>query len=602
MKNGFTPNSGGGIFVNSAVTINNSLITDNYAAVGGGGIYGVGNITLNNSTVENNSAERGAGIDLYSLNSLTLNNSTIGGNQATNLGGGIYMNGISGSGTANITIQNSTITNNSALTGGGIYSGGSSPRRNLTITNSILYGNTATTGGDCAGAGLSPISSSNHNIFGDLSNCGIIAGVGDQVGVNPQLENSPSGDLHYFSLKPISPAINTGGPVCLSTDQRGVVRPQGMACDIGSFEFDAGDFPIINIMGNSLPIVNGDVTPSITDSTDFGNGIISGVVVEHTFTIENWGFAPLNLAATPKVVIGGTNASDFSVTTEPADSIAVGGNTTFVVSFDPLAAGVRTASVSISSNDSFSTPYTFNIQGVGVSIPPTVSSILRNDVNPTKASSVVFTVNFSESVTGVDVNDFTLSTTGVTGSSIATVTGTGSVYDVSVNTGSGSGTIRLNIPATAVIVNGAGTQLSGLPYQSGQSYTIDKTAPTVLTNTYYGPSPTYYSNIQLFVNFSEVVKNVDLNDFSLTTTGVQGATITSISGSSSSYTVYINTGTGDGTIRVDVPATATITDGVGNPIGNLPFTNGKVIQIVRADQSTDAAFLDGSFGNNGGDR
>src|SRR6185295_11977386 len=35
-----------------------------------------------------------------------------------------------------------------------------------------------------------------------------------------------------------SPAVNRGAPspFCLSTDQRGVSRPQGFACDIGAYE------------------------------------------------------------------------------------------------------------------------------------------------------------------------------------------------------------------------------------------------------------------------------------------------------------------------------------------------------------------------------
>src|SRR5204862_228905 len=64
---------------------------------------------------------------------------------------------------------------------------------------------------------------------------------------------------------------------------------------------------------------------------------------------------------------------------------------------------------------------------------PTVSSIVRAGVSPTNASSVVFTVTFSENVTGVDSGDFTLTVTGVTGTSITSVSGSGATYTVTVN-------------------------------------------------------------------------------------------------------------------------------------------------------------------------
>ncbi|HLO13220.1 MAG TPA: right-handed parallel beta-helix repeat-containing protein, partial [Anaerolineales bacterium] len=82
---------------------------------------------------------------------------------------------------------------------------------------------------------------------------------------------------------------------------------------------------------------------------------------------------------------------------------------------------------------------------------PKVSSIVRADASPTNATSVNFTVTFSEPVTGVDVaapfSDFGLVvSSGITGASI---TGVGPVsettYTVGVNTGSGNGTIRLDL-------------------------------------------------------------------------------------------------------------------------------------------------------------
>jgi hypothetical protein len=43
----------------------------------------------------------------------------------------------------------------------------------------------------------------------------------------------------------------------------------------------------------------------------------------------------------------------------------------------------------------------------------------------------------------------------------------------------------------------------------------------------------------------------------------------------------VDTGTGSGTLQLTVPATATITDDVGNGLGNLPFTGGETYVIER---------------------
>jgi hypothetical protein len=104
---------------------------------------------------------------------------------------------------------------------------------------------------------------------------------------------------------------------------------------------------------------------------------------------------------------------------------------------------------------------------------PTVISILRTDPNPTSAASVRYTVTFSEGVAGVDAADFVLTKTGsIAGASIVSVTGSGTTYTVTVNTGSGDGSLRLDVPNTATINDLAGNPLAGLPYTSGQVYDV----------------------------------------------------------------------------------------------------------------------------------
>lgn len=111
---------------------------------------------------------------------------------------------------------------------------------------------------------------------------------------------------------------------------------------------------------------------------------------------------------------------------------------------------------------------------------PQVTSITRQNTNPTNSTSVKFLVTFPVNVTGVDTTDFSLTTSGVTGASITGVTGSASSYVVTVGTGSGSGTIRLDLVDNDSILNSYLNPLGGDnavnpgngDFTSGEVYTI----------------------------------------------------------------------------------------------------------------------------------
>jgi len=127
--------------------------------------------------------------------------------------------------------------------------------------------------------------------------------------------------------------------------------------------------PEINVIGNSISIVNGDTVPSAIDDTDFGNvDIIIGAT--NIFTIQNTGTTPLNLTGIlPYINISGINAADFTLTANPTSPIIAGGNTTFNITFNPGALGLRTATITIANN--------FNIQGTGHVPQPCGSTIIH---------------------------------------------------------------------------------------------------------------------------------------------------------------------------------------------------------------------------------
>jgi hypothetical protein len=225
-----------------------------------------------------------------------------------------------------------------------------------------------------------------------------------------------------------------------------------------------------------------------------------------------------------------------------------------------------------------------NISGPGAA--PTVSSVVRANASPTDAAHVDYTVTFSEKVSGVNLSDFTLTTTGVSGAEINGVSGSGSTYTVTVNTGSGDGTIRLDVLDDNSILDAVGSPLNG-GFTSGQVYTIEKNVPSVISITRANSNPTDALSVDYTILFSEPVTGVDGSDFTLTTTGVSGTGINGVSGSDSTYTVTVNTGTGDGTILLDVLDDNTIVNTFGNSLLS-GFTGGEVYTVIKSSPFADA--------------
>ena len=115
----------------------------------------------------------------------------------------------------------------------------------------------------------------------------------------------------------------------------------------------------IDVQGNEVSIVDGDTTPSTTDQTDFG---ITNTTTPIALTYNVYSFGSNSLTLTSTISITGTNASMFTATTLPT-SLAVGGVTSFVITFTPTASlGVKTATVTITSNDPDEGTYNFDIK------------------------------------------------------------------------------------------------------------------------------------------------------------------------------------------------------------------------------------------------
>ena len=197
---------------------------------------------------------------------------------------------------------------------------------------------------------------------------------------------------------------------------------------------------------------------------------------------------------------------------------------------------------------------------------PTVTSINRVNPNPTSAATVDYTVVFSAAVTGVDTTDFALTTTGVSGASISGITGSGANYTVTVNTGTGSGTLRLDLVDNDSIVAG-GFPLGGIGAGNGnfngQVYDVDRVGPTVTAEQAVGQvDPTGTSPINFTVTFNEAVANFVTGDVTLS--GTAGATTATVTGGPTVYNVAVSGMTTNGTVIAAVNA-GVASDALGNP-------------------------------------
>lgn len=146
--------------------------------------------------------------------------------------------------------------------------------------------------------------------------------------------------------------------------------------DEGTFTFaiqGLGEEPLtepeIGLLGNGEAISSEDGSPSTVDGTDFGNAVIGGAAVQHTFTIQNTGENTLELTGVHPVEITGAQAGDFTVTSQAAASISGGQSSTFTIEFAPAGSGLRKATVEIANNDSDEGLFTFTVQGTGEEPP-----------------------------------------------------------------------------------------------------------------------------------------------------------------------------------------------------------------------------------------
>jgi predicted outer membrane repeat protein len=528
---GNTADFGGGIYNYTASPTLTNISFRNNTAIRGAGMYGAinSNYELANATFENNIASHRGGGMTIAESSPTLKNVTFSGNSAA-YGGGLHNDYRANSTLINVTFAGNTAGPNS---GGAIYSEDSS----LTIINTILYNNT---GGEIYAFKSTPVIT--YSIVK-----GGYGGTGN-LDADPLLGSLQENGGFAATMAPAvgSPAIDAGlDDICPDLDPHGLNRPQGEHCDIGAYEVDTAPPDVII---ESHPF---DLTAStsadfpFTANDDGGSGIASvecqldggsygSCTSPKTYTLLEEGNHIFQVKVTDKVGnftiaafswVVDSMAPDTTLDAHPSDpdtnftpSFSFGGNDSsgsgvasymcrvdggtlnactspFTVS--SLSPGSHKFSVYAIDHASNADPSPASFTWTITQIPTLVSSILRAGTSPSSTSSVAFTVKFSADVNGVDANDFSLATTGVSKAYVKSVSGSGDTYTVHVTTGLRSGSIRLDIPSSSDILDGMGSALTNLPYRGGESYSIVKTqsfGDVSTSNPYYDDIEILYAN------------------------------------------------------------------------------------------------------------
>ncbi len=294
---------GGGIFNgasdSSVLVMTDSTVSGNTAGPGvttGGGIWNSlgGQATLTGCTISNN-VGGGIGNSGHLVPStMTLTNCTISGNQATGSGAGIT-NG------ATLNLRSSTVTLNHRLLGpgadgaGGIYGTGPTVLRNTIVAGNIHDDPSPSSHSpDCDDSGLTNVISEGFSLVGDGKHCpGLVDGVnGDQIGttgaeidakLGPLADNGGptlthallEGSLAIDGGDPATPG--SGGTACPATDQRGESRPDGPACDVGSFEGGSTGGGAIAV--DSVKPTRGGNTGTVQTHL-YGRGFVVGATVK----------------------------------------------------------------------------------------------------------------------------------------------------------------------------------------------------------------------------------------------------------------------------------------------------------------------------------
>ncbi|MES2474664.1 MAG: choice-of-anchor D domain-containing protein [Verrucomicrobiota bacterium] len=314
----------------------------------------------------------------------------------------------------------------------------------------IKRGATAINDGGSSALGSVAVGSSGSPVTFTIENTGDT----DLTGLAITKTGTNSADFTVSAVSPAAPVTGPSGTTSFTV----TFSPSGSGTRNAAIQIasnDANENPYnISLSGTGLaPEISISQGGNIASggSKSFGN-VNLGSNGSLTFTISNTGDADLTgLVAS----LSGTNAADYSITTQPVAPVTgPSDTTTCIVQFTPSGRGVRNAVLQITNNDSDGgeSPYIINLSGTGAAPEIALASPAATAINSGDSKDVGSVV-----VGATGKTTFTIRNTGdanLTGLAITKSGTNASEFVVAINpvapvTGGGSTTFVVNFTPLA---------------------------------------------------------------------------------------------------------------------------------------------------------
>ncbi len=576
------------------------------------------NLVVLNSTISGNtSACSGGGFLLnYFTGTLLVQNSTISGNSAalttsTYGGGGVA---ILGSNPGTLSVVSSIISGNTNSKGPAILSAGT-----VNVNFSALD---STTGFTLSGTSANNLTTANSTVaalgLGTLANNGGLTNTialsststAINAGSNPaNLTNDQRGapfvrafgqtDIGAYEAQPPGVTINQAATQADPTNKSPIVFNVVFTQTVNGFDgsdivFTGSTAPgtltatvtgtgpsytvtvsgmtgsgtvVASIPANAATGVSGGLGNLASSSTD---NTVTYDVTPPTATLASVAPDPTN-AAIPVTVtfsepVNGFTASDLVPTNGTISNFA-GSGSSYTFTLTPTGQGISSVLLpagtvtdlvgNASTVDSNTISRTFD------NVAPTVTiDQAAGQADPTPTASVLFTVMFSEAVTGFTGAGVTLS--GTAGATTAVVTGSGTTYTVTVSGMTLAGTVIATIPAGGASDAAGNGNVASTSTDNTVTYAPPN--PTVTVEQAVGQGdPTNQTTVFFTATFNQAVNGFDASDVVLG--GTAKPTTVVISGTGPIYTLAVSGMSAQGTITASIPANSvtSVSNNLPNP-------------------------------------
>jgi uncharacterized delta-60 repeat protein len=299
-----------------------------------------------------------------------------------------------------------------------------------------------------------------------------------------------------------------------------------------------------NLASTPWSITYDNSAPTVAITSDRDPGPTNNSAITLTFTFSE--------------AVTGFDATDVSVTNATKGTFTATSSTVYTLALTATGSAVTANVAANAATDSAGNGNAAASQwGITYdNVSPTVAITSNRDPGPTNNSAITLTFTFSESVTGFDATDVS-----VTNATKGTFTATSSTVYTLALTATGSA-VSASVAANSGLDSASNGNIASTPW----SITYDNSAPTVAITSNRDPGPTNNSSIALTFTFSEAVTGFDATDVSVTN-AIKGAFTAT---SSTVYTLAL-TATGSA-VSASVAANSGLDSASNGNIASTPWS------------------------------